>query len=109
MNSIVDCAHECLATGTSCRLRHFALIHGLNLKLLERPSVNALTAFAYAQEEMVRLREKRQFMERLGIDCTDQVDCKQRSKVDEMEVGCRQREREYAARISQEIEERSAP
>lgn len=94
--NVINCAPECNADGSSCRLKNFALIRGLNLNILERRSLNALNAFAFAQEERLRLCEKREFMLRLGVNYTHEIDCKQRVLVDTMDAECHQRERKFS-------------
>lgn len=102
-NTAVSCSRECGDSGHSCRLHYFAITHGLNVKILERGSLNALSAFAYSREEMLRLGEKRQFMERLGVTCTDQVDCRKRDQVERREADSRQREKAVADALGKEL------
>lgn len=69
-----DCSRECGPDGTSCRLHFDQLLKVSNMRILERRG--GLAAVAFGQEELTRLREKRGFMERLGVSDVREIACK---------------------------------
>lgn len=98
---LVDCSRQCGDEGHSCRLHYFAICHDLNVKILERRGT--LSAFAYSREEVQRLKEKREFMEGLGVTCIDEINCRKREKVEQRESDSRRREKEFADSMAEEL------
>lgn len=90
MNTPVSCYDECGKYGASCRLKFYALVHSLNLNIIERRG--RLSVIAFAREEALRLSDKRHFMEGIGVDCTDDIHCQKRDHVARLEASNRRRE-----------------
>lgn len=72
MTDSIPCNCDFSTTG-HCFLNYDRIIHELNRRLIKRPS--QLGWYAFAQEETVRLHEKGDWMEQLGVENVCDIEC----------------------------------
>jgi hypothetical protein len=103
MDRLKDCAHECGEGGHSCRLKTDAIIYGLNIEILEGRGQLCLEGFAHA--DLGRVRDKRWFMMKMDVECTDEINCIKRTEVEELSCDNKQRIRALIEQLDAEAKE----
>lgn len=101
MTSLKDCTQECGEGGHSCRLKTDAIIYSLNIKILEARGQLCLQGFA--QADLGRVQEKRWFMMKMGVECTDQIACMKRDEVEELSCSNKRRIRALIETLDAEV------